>query len=255
MTDSDDDDPVPRVVGQDEMLRILRMEQVDEQTTSVTVAPFGETLALKLQLLEDWLLSRGWPPLDGRVFVGDADGNGWASVPDDYERRLEAEDVRADVEAPGQIELGAHFIARRAPPLSDDYWAITEARAIRRVLNANDADIALAEAFRLGQLTEQANLHKRHLPAVRKKARQEIPLKESARDNPANKISHERAEIWKSAARSIAADMWGRNPNLSISALAPKVRAKLKKCDPPVGKIPGDRSIRRAIASEKPVPP
>ena len=82
MTDSDDDDPVPRVVGQDEMLRILRMEQVDEQTTSVTVVPFGETLALRLQRLEDWLLSRGWPPLDGRVFVGDADGNGSVGMGD-----------------------------------------------------------------------------------------------------------------------------------------------------------------------------
>jgi hypothetical protein len=141
-----------------------------------------------------------------------------------------------------------NFILRRVEPLTRDYWLVSEAKAIRRCLDAPDPDSAMWAAFGLGELVEKARLHPRLLPAVRKKSSQERGLKNE------NYWAQAGARRWKAVAREVAEAAWRENPHLPVDAVMRRVVAELTRREIVLrnGAVPKERSIRREIEPLRP---
>lgn len=171
MSDQDNERSSPRVVAQDAMFTVRRLEKLAEGPSPEDGPTFCQTQGLRYLALELDFTSNDWPPFSGRVFVDPSDEKAWGPVPQEWEEHWAAEGVDPRLEtsppAPLRIERGTQFILRRVEPLTPEYWLIREALAIREVLDAPSVDDALAAAHALGALREQAHLHGLHLESVR----------------------------------------------------------------------------------------
>jgi hypothetical protein len=249
MNDDDPENAASGVIGGDEMFTVRR----SERTASTSAPPqesltYREVLVYRMSAINAELSIAGWPPLLDRIVVGGGDGNSWGLLPVERAVALEAEGHPPEKEVRGRFEFGMNFILRRVKPLTRDYWLVKEADAICRCLDAPDRDAELWAADALGGLVQQAHLHQRHLPAVRRKALHEGRLK------TANYRAKSSAERWKTAARAFGKAAWRENPHLPVNVVVRKVRLELARRGIvlPSGKVPQERSVRREIEPIKP---
>ena len=248
----------PRVVGNDEMFTVYRTEgRGSDPGPPAPTLPFRDAMVVRLLAIELRFMEDGWPPFGERVEVGE-DGNSWRELPAALTEELEAQGLPPQLEVPWEwhlgeapvrrFEYGMNFIIRRVEPLTQGYWLIEEAGAIRSFLDASDVDGANRAAYALGELMQKAHLHRLHLPAVRKRRKQAAPL------NDANRKAKVATVQWKLIAQEIAAGMWARNPTPSAHAVATKVCAELKARGvvSARGAAPAPRSIRGVISDLRP---
>lgn len=179
--DSNNSDPhtppnvTVRMIDCDEMFKIHRIEHPGDVLEPPSL-PFNDALVTHFIRIGMHFHAQGGPPLDGRVMVGDADGNGWAPISKEDEALMQDTwtDPRTECRVPSprwngrefRAERGLDFIRRRVEPGMLDYWLAEEAHTIRKVLDAPAAEAALWAAHALGELHVKSRHHGLNLPTL-----------------------------------------------------------------------------------------
>lgn len=172
MSDEDAEDRAagsPRQVAQDAMFSVHRVVTPGSDAEPEPRVPFRIALSMRHTFIEGQFTARNWPPFAGRVLVTH-DGEDWEPVPPEWEEQWAAMGLnpRLEMSPPARVglERSIDFIHRRLEPLTLEYWLLSEARAIRRVLDAPSQDEALLAAHALGELHERVHLQGLHLPSL-----------------------------------------------------------------------------------------
>lgn len=266
---SDDDDinaPSPsfttRVIGRDEMFTIRRIQHPGLRCSGPPVITFRETLAIRFLALDGLFQREGWPPLGKRILVGGEGPNSWAPVPEEWEKQWADQGIDPNtcftLPDGTRTEIGINFIQWRIETLTrerglvEEYWAISEAALIRKVLDAPDQDMAIAAAHALGELREKARLHGIHLHNISIGRKQRRKARAASRDG-AN-ATKSKADVWRTHARQMAADKWSRGPQRTTSEISGEIHREFQRIGMKSarGSVPSKRSIVRAISDLKP---